>query len=731
MKQLSGLATGLSLSAALSLAAPSIQYQAGRRLWVLEGGGVSYVLGINERNQLQHVYWGKAIPDASDWTSVHSLPQWDGVDPSTTNTPEEYPGWGGLRYFAPCLKAVLGGGVRNVVFEYASHEIRGPELTIRLTEPGKRLAVELSYRISDSGIIRKDATVRNTSDKPVVIESFQSGAWQLPARDGYRLTYLTGRWAEETLLNQMPIRRGSMILESRRGSTSNQASPWFAIDGPRLASEENGEVWFGALGWSGNWKIAVEQTPSYALRVTGGMNDFDFAYTLAPGEQLKTPPYYGGYSDHGFGGASRLLHRFELNEILPRSSASRLRPVLYNSWEATHFDVDEPGQTALARKAASIGVERFVMDDGWFGSRDSSRAGLGDWTPSSKKFPNGLKPLIEQVKSLGMDFGLWVEPEMVNPDSNLYRAHPDWVLHFPDTPRSEARNQLVLNMSRPDVKEYVFSQLDKLVSENDIAFLKWDLNRGFGEPGWPDAPDGDQRRIWVQHVRNVYEIIDRLRARHPALEIESCASGGGRVDLGILERVEQVWPSDNTDAFDRLSIQYGFTQAYAPKLMMAWVTDVPTMNQRSTPLEYRFLVAMTGSLGIGSNLLKWSDAEMATAARLVSFYKTVRSTVQQGNLYRLTAPGGSPLTASQYVATDGRQAVLFAFAHATQYGRAAHNIRFVALDANARYRLRQEGTAIENLPQTLSGAYLMNEGLTLNLPGEYAAAAIVLDRVDQ
>ena len=177
MKQLSGLATGLSLSAALSLAAPSIQYQAGRRLWVLEGGGVSYVLGINERNQLQHVYWGKAIPDASDWTSVHSLPQWDGVDPSTTNTPEEYPGWGGLRYFAPCLKAVLGGGVRNVVFEYASHEIRGPELTIRLTEPGKRLAVELSYRISDSGIIRKDATVRNTSDKPVVIESFQSGAW--------------------------------------------------------------------------------------------------------------------------------------------------------------------------------------------------------------------------------------------------------------------------------------------------------------------------------------------------------------------------------------------------------------------------------------------------------------------------------------------------------------------------------------------------------------------------
>jgi alpha-galactosidase len=417
-----------------------------------------------------------------------------------------------------------------------------------------------------------------------------------------------------------------------------------------------------------------------------------------------------------------------LNEILPRRSAARLRPVLYNSWEATHFDVDEAGQKALAAKAAQLGVERFVMDDGWFGARDSSHAGLGDWSPSPRKFPHGLQPLIAYVKSLGMDFGLWVEPEMVNPDSDLYRAHPDWVMHFPDTPRSEARNQLVLNMSRPEVKEYVFTALDRLLSENEIAFLKWDLNRGFSEPGWPEAKNGEQRRIWVSHTRNVYEVMDRLRARHPALEIESCASGGGRVDLGILTRTEQVWPSDNTDAFDRLSIQSGFSYAYAPKIMMSWVTDVPTLNRRSTPLEYRFLVAMMGSLGIGANLLKWDAAEMNVASRLVSFYKSIRNTVQHGDLYRLALPGAGPVTASEYLSQDGKQAVLFAFLHTTQYGRTVPAVRFTALDEKARYRIRQEGAALVNAPESAGGAYLMNQGLILNLAGDFDAAAVVLTR---
>jgi alpha-galactosidase len=475
----------------------------------------------------------------------------------------------------------------------------------------------------------------------------------------------------------------------------------------------------------------VEQTPHRDLRITGGYNDFDFSYPLKPGESLATPPFYAGFTDRGFGEASRLFHRFQLERILPRSSAGHPRPVLYNSWEATGFAVDEPGQTALARKAAEIGVERFVMDDGWFGARNSSLAGLGDWTPNSKKFPNGLKPLIDNVKSLGMDFGLWVEPEMVNPNSDLYRAHPDWVLNFPGRPRSEARNQLVLNLSRDDVKEYFFASLDKLVSENDIAFLKWDLNRNFSEPGWPEAPLAEQKTLWIRHVNNYYEVIDRLRARHPKLEIESCASGGGRVDLGVLTRTEEVWPSDNTDAFDRLSIQYGYSHAYSPKTMMAWVTDVPSMDQRSESLQYRFLVAMMGSLGIGSNLTKWSPEEFKIATRMIALYKRIRGTVQEGDLYRLLAPGEGSLSANQYVSRDGKQAVLFAFLHAQQYGRQAPAIHLKGLAEQGLYRVQAVEGRISETAETLSGAYLMNHGLTPSLKGEFDAAAILLERLDQ
>ncbi len=264
--------------------------------------------------------------------------------------------------------------------------------------------------------------------------------------------------------------------------------------------------------------------------------------------------------------------------------------------------------------------------------------------------------MISYVNGLGMDFGLWVEPEMVNPNSDLYRAHPDWAMHFPDRPRTEARNQLLLNLARDDVKEYVFSFLDKLVSENNIAFLKWDYNRNWSQPGWPEAALSDQKKLWVTYVQNLYQILDRLRAKHPKLEIESCSGGGGRVDLGILRRVDEVWTSDNTEAYDRLRIQEGFSFPYTAKIMMAWVTDVPNMNGRSTPLKYRFLVAMMGSLGIGSNLNKWSQEDFGLATQMVTYYKSVRKTVQEGNLYRLfLAAGGRPHR--QPVRLEGRQAV--------------------------------------------------------------------------
>jgi len=722
------------ISILMSLLAPAafgeIRYVAAKKLWHLEAGPVSYVIGVNERNELEPIYWGKRLWRDDDLAAAHSQPEWASFDLSSTTTPQEFPGWGGGRYIEPCLKVTLPDGVRDLVLKYVTHRIAGDDLEIDLKDTAYDLAVTLHYRVfPETGMIRKSAVIVNHTPNGLTVESSQSGSWTLPRGDGYRLTYLSGRWAGEWQINQEPIQPGVKVIESRRGNTSHQANPWFAIDDGQ-ANEGHGRVWFGALGWSGNWRLAIEQTSHQQVRVTGGFNPFDFSYPLAAGERLETPPFYAGFTEGGWGEMSRLMHRFERAYILPGGLTSRLRPVLYNSWEATEFSVDEPGQKALAEKAAKLGVERFVMDDGWFGARNNDHAGLGDWTVNPAKFPHGLGPLIEEVNKLGMDFGIWVEPEMVNPDSDLYRRHPDWAMHFPDRPRSEARNQLDLNMAREDVKNYIFGALDKLLAENPkIAFLKWDMNRNFSEPGWPEVPPPEQRKLWVAYTRNVYEIIDRLRAKYPKLEIESCSGGGGRVDLGILTRTDEVWTSDNTDAFDRLRIQEGFSLAYTPKTMMAWVTDVPNFNGRSTPLQYRFLVAMMGSLGIGGNLNKWSDADMALATRMVDLYKSVRKTVQEGRLYRLFAPRSDGFSANQYVAEDGRQTVLFAFRTAQHFGYPPPTVRLSGLDERAVYRLKTMDNKLVDKIETASGAYLMNQGINLRLGGDYDSTAIVFERV--
>lgn len=719
----------LLLLAVSSAGAQSIHFDQSRKLWFLSMRNTTYVLGINEVGELQHVYWGKSVP-AEDFASAHQAESY-GFESREGMSPEEYPAWGGIRYTEPCLKVSFADGNRDLVLKYSSHEIHANTLEVVLKDILSDVFVTLNYQVfPEFDIIERTARIENRTKQPIVVESAQSGVWNLPEGESYRLSYLHGYWAGETQLAQEPIHPGKKVLESRRGNTSGQANPWFAIDTGK-ADEEHGKVWFGALGWSGNWKLTIEDTPYGQVRVVGGYNDFDFAYPLKPGEALGTPAFYGGYTGLGFGEASRLMHRFERTVILPRRTAAQLRPVLYNSWEATYFDVNQEGQKELADKAARLGVELFVMDDGWFGQRNNDHAGLGDWYLNPQKFPHGLGPLIQYVHGKGMRFGLWVEPEMVNPDSDLYRKHPDWVMNFPGRPRSESRNQLVLNLARDDVKQYVFDSIDKLLSENSIDFLKWDMNRHFSEPGWPEAAPADQRKLWVDYVLNLYGIIDRLRAKHPSLEIESCSGGGGRVDLGILKRVEQVWTSDNTEAFDRLTIQDGFTHAYTPKVMMDWVTDVPNMNDRSTPLKYRFLVAMMGSLGIGANLNKWSEQDFTLANKMVTYYKSIRETVQEGDLYRLSSPrDDGTLTANQYVSQDGRKSVLFAFLQSQQFRRPAPAIYLRGLDEKASYRIVSIDDKLMQKQSTLSGAYLMDHGLNFSLTGDFDSTSITLEKVN-
>jgi alpha-galactosidase len=728
MKPLCSLAVIVLMASAV---AGSVRFEPESKTFLIETAHSSYVFGVNENGALQNIYWGGKITRAADFSAAHTVNNHASFDSREGQSPEEYPGWGGMQYAEPCLKVTFGDGVRDLALCYVSHEIGTEAVTVHLKDIGYNLLVDVVYQAFPSNdLIQREVKITNKTAQPVTIESAQSAVWYLPPGEKYRLSYLTGRWAGETQLTREPIDTGRKVIESRRGTTSHEANPWFAIDQNGTADEEHGRVWFGALGWSGAWKMTVEQTPHQRVSVTGGYNDFDFAYLLQPGESLDTPPFYAGYTDGGFGESSRILHRFLREQILPDHANPHPRPVLYNSWEATTFNVNEAGQTALAQKAAKLGVELFVMDDGWFGQRNNDHRGLGDWYVNPQKFPNGLGGLIAAVNKLGMKFGLWVEPEMVNPDSDLYRQHPDWAMHFQGRPRTEGRNQLVLNMAREDVKEHIFGVLDQLLTQNHIAFLKWDMNRNFSEPGWPEVPPDTQKEIWVKYVNNVYAIIDRLREKHPRVEIESCSGGGGRVDLGIMRRVDEVWTSDNTEAFDRLRIQDGFSAAYAPKVMMAWVTDVPNTNGRSTPLKFRFLVAMMGSLGIGANLNHWADADFDLASRMITQYKAIRETVQQGRLFRLASPREGTLTANQYVSNDGRQAVLFAFLEKQQLLRTVPPIALRGIDPDAIYRVTTIDDKLTDRRDTISGAALMNRGLVFRLTGDYDSTMLILDRVD-
>jgi alpha-galactosidase len=712
-----------------------VRFDSSTKVFRLDGGNTSYVFGVNGRGELQQLYWGGRLGSSDTFPAATAMREAASFDSSYTTTPQEYAGWGAGLFVEPALKVTFPDGNRDLVLHYESQKAIANGFEVVLKDISRPIFVTLHYSMDPaSGILARSATIENRGTDPAIIEQAAAASWALPAAK-YTLNYLTGRWAGEWTLNQEPVLAGARVIESRRGSTGHQANPWFALQAGE-PNEDHGEVWFGALAWSGSWRFTIERDQLDAVRVTGGFNPFDFGYVLQPGKSLETPIFYGGYSAHGLGGASRLLHHFELEHILPKASASKApkpRPVIYNSWEATEFRVNEAGQIALAEKAAALGIDRFVMDDGWFGQRKDDHAGLGDWYVNKEKFPHGLKPLSDKVHELGMDFGLWVEPEMVNPDSDLYRNHPDWVLHFPGRPESQQRNQLVLNLARPDVHAYVLDFLDKLLTNNDIAFLKWDYNRNWSEPGWDQLPPAEQKRIYVDYTTSLYTILAELRHRHPAVEIESCSGGGGRVDLGILKFVDEVWPSDNTDPFDRLTQQNGFTYAYTPQIMMAWVTDSPHWNNnRSTSLTYRMLSSMQGSLGIGANIAKWTPDETALAKRLITAYKQVQPTIVQGDLYRLISPlDGSEFSATQTVKSDKSQSVVFAFIHSTQEGRGFPILKLKGLDPTAEYTLSSiEGKSSAGTPATASGSWWMNHGLEMDqsFKGDFQAAAFRLDR---
>lgn len=575
---------------------------------------------------------------------------------------------------APAAHEALHLPIRDVRLRYAGHEIvtdaqpglapthglptsdSTPRETLRVTlcDPSQPFSVTLCYRLTpEHDVLERWCELENGGQDPISIEALDFGVLHLP-RGTTEMTSVYGNWAREFTTQRERLPVGSRVIEQRGVQTGHASNPFFLANQPGQAWEEAGVVYFGALAFSGSWRITAEHLSSGDVRIHGGYNPFDFHLELQPGQRHVTPAWVCGVSNDGWGGASRRLHAFTRRRVLPRAPGwAEERPILYNSWEATYFDLSFDGQVELARKAGAIGVELFCVDDGWFGARRSDLAGLGDWVVSPEVFPDGLNPLIDEVHRLGMRFGIWVEPEMVNPDSDLYRAHPDWVLHFPGRPRTEARSQLILDFGRPEVVEYVYDVLDRLLSRHAIDFFKWDMNRNASEPG-----SAAGQAIWYRHAAAVYDIIDRLRREHPRLSIESCSGGGGRIDLGILARADQFWTSDNTDAFDRMRIQEGCSLAYPATAMEAWVTDVPNhQTGRTSSLSLRFDVAMRGALGIGANLNRLSQAELDEYANFIACYKRIRRVVQQGDLYRLQRLEESGASVIQYVLPDQREAV--------------------------------------------------------------------------
>ncbi len=674
-------------------------------IFVLETKNTHYVLGVDKHGYNRHVHWGKkcnlADYKASDiWDENSNHTELDMAK-------QEYTTFGGTMYRESALKVKFPDNCREIELEFADANAENDTLTVVLKDKVYPLQIALKYKVQDDDdIITRWAEITNTGDEKIILDRVFSAEMTLPSVKPYTFKNTNGSWGGEYVETESTLEGGALVFDSKRGTSGHNQSPYFIAY--QNADEDMGDVYFGTLAYSGNFKVLCTRDLFYTTRISIGLNDHDFKYELKQNETFVTPSVFCGYA-YGFGEMSRQMNRFAVNHVMPKQFNDKLLPVLYNSWEATEFDVNCEHQTALARLAAEMGVELFVMDDGWFGARNNDRAGLGDWFVNTNKFPNGIDELIKNVNDLGMDFGLWFEPEMVNPDSDLYRAHPEWAYHYDTRTAHTLRHQLVLNMTRADVQEYIFKCMDDMLTNHNIKYIKWDMNRPLSETGAEnlDCP----QELWLRHTEAVYDIVDRLKEKHPDVAIESCSSGGGRSDYGALTHFDQVWTSDNTDSVDRMMMQKWFTYLKPTKAMRAWVTDI---NWYNTPmsLDYRFNIAMQGSLGVGGNLTKYSQEELQIGKKNVTLYKEIRHLVQFGDLYRILDAKKDEILFNLYVSQDKTEAVGFIASHHTSFMKKAVPFKFKGLDDNKIYEL-----SINDTDYVKSGAYLKNVGIPLTIRG--------------
>jgi alpha-galactosidase len=666
----------------------AIHFSTDQSLFLLHAGPSTYAFKITEHGVPVHLYWGPRLGNPGQGVEAVILGD-RAFSPTLAGAPtgvsldtlsQEFPSYGSSDYRQPAIEVHQPAtGSRILSLRYASHHIAPgkPALTglpstfvetdgdadtlaLVLEDPLLGLRVELLYTVfTHHPVITRSVRILNNGADSLELRRALSVSVDFNASfAGHQFIQLSGAWSRERDAFVSPLRPGVQSVESRRGTSSHQQNPFFAL-AELGANEDHGSVYGFNLVYSGNFLGQVELDPFACPRAQLGINPFDFAWQLGAGDSFQTPEAVLVFSPDGLGGMSRALHRFYRRHLLPVAWRDRPRPILLNNWEATYFDFNADKLEAIATAGAELGVELFVLDDGWFGKRDDDRSSLGDWVVDRKKLPGGLADLAARIKAKGVEFGLWFEPEMISPDSDLYRAHPDWCIHVPGRPRTEGRNQLILDFSRAEVREELYSRIATILRETPITYVKWDMNRHFTEVGSAALPPARQQETAHRFVLGLYEMMGRFVREFPHILFEGCSGGGGRFDPGILAYFPQIWTSDDSDAIERLRIQYGTSLAYPFSSMAAHVSAVPNHQVgRVTPLRTRGDVAFTGAFGYELDLAALPPEEKAEVKRQTAFYKEIRPLLVSGDLYRLKNPFESAATAWMVVAPDASAALV-------------------------------------------------------------------------
>ena len=705
-----------------------ITFDSEKRIFKLDTATSSYIFEIYEENYIVHLYYGAKIPDCNV-TQLKYRGSFPSFSPNNINvsdpmfspdvTPLEYSGEGTGDFRSAAVAVRNADGNNSTDFRYKSHKIYGgkpaieglPALyvendadaqTLELLAEDSVTGVQavLYYTVFENlGAMTRSVKIINASDRPVEIEKVYSSCVEFHTHD-YELLTLYGRWGKERSLERRALAHGRQLVSSKRGSSSHHHNPFAAIV-DKGATEDYGSAYGFNLVYSGNFAFEAEVNQFAGTRVLMGINPDGFGWKLEPGSSFSSPEVVMVYSANGIGEMSRIFHRLYRKHLIRGKWKDIKRPLLINNWEATGMEFTGEQLVTFAERAAELGVDMLVMDDGWFGNRDSDRCALGDWTVNEKKLGGTLSEFIEKINALGLKFGIWYEPEMISRDSELYRAHPDWCIHVPDREKSIARYQYVLDYSRQDVRDYIFGEMYKVLSANKIDYLKWDFNRNLTEVGSAQLPPERQKEVFHRFVLGTYEVMDRLTKAFPDMLIENCSGGGGRFDPGMLYYSPQIWTSDNTAPIERLSIQFGTSMCYPASTMGAHVSA-----SRRTGYETKGNVALWGSFGYELDPNKFTEEDKKIVKQQVAEYHKYYDVIHFGDLYRLISPSENPFRAAwEFVSEDKTEALLTSVVMRKPEDRALF-IKLKGLDPDKYY-------IDEDTHEVYSGALLMNAGLCI------------------